>query len=421
MSDFDSVDFFTDESVIPDPYPYYEHLRSQCPVTTEPHHGIVAVSGYEESVAIYRDTATFSSCNSFAGPYLELPTEQGQDVEAAIEQNRHLFPMSEHMVTQDPPEHTKNRELLKRLLTPKRLKENEDFMWRLADRQIDEFIANGKCELIQAYSKPFSLLVIADLLGVPEEDHDEFRMTLGGATVPGSEDADMTHHNPLEFLDDKFTAYIEDRRREPREDVLSGMANARYPDGSLPEVVDVVRTATFLFAAGQETTAKLIGVALQLIADRPELQQLLREDRSRIPAFIEEALRLESPVKSDFRLARKHATVGGVDIPAGTSVMILPGAANRDPRRFETPEEFRVDRENVREHIAFGRGVHSCPGGPLARVEGRVTVERILDRLADITLAETKHGPAGDRRFDYEPTYLLRGLTELHLEFTPVA
>jgi len=119
------------------------------------------------------------------------------------------------------------------------------------------------------------------------------------------------------------------------------------------------------------------------------------------------------------RLARKAARVGGVDIAPGTVVMVLPGAANRDPRRFEDPHEFRLDRKNVREHMAFARGVHSCPGGPLARVEGRVSIERILDRMADIKINEVKHGPAEDRRYTYAPTYILRGLSELHLTFTP--
>ena len=130
-------------------------------------------------------------------------------------------------------------------------------------------------------------------------------------------------------------------------------------------------------------------------------------------------LRVESPVKADFRLARRSTTVGGVDIAAGTPVMLLNGAANRDPRRFECPAEFRIDRPNAQAHIAFGRGAHSCPGGPLARAEGRVSLERILDRMRDIRLSEEHHGPPGDRRFNYEPTWILRGLTELHLEFTP--
>ena len=125
-------------------------------------------------------------------------------------------------------------------------------------------------------------------------------------------------------------------------------------------------------------------------------------------------------MKADFRLARRSTTIGGVDIAAGTPVMLLNGAANRDPRRFECPDEFRIDRPNAQDHMAFGRGVHSCPGGPLARAEGRVSLERILDRTRDIRLAEEHHGPPAARRFTYEPTWVLRGLSELHLEFTPV-
>jgi cytochrome P450 len=185
-------------------------------------------------------------------------------------------------------------------------------------------------------------------------------------------------------------------------------------------VFEVVRTATFLFGAGQETTAKLLSAALRVLGDRPDLAQALREDRSRIPVFIEECLRIESPVKSVFRLARKTTKVGDIDARAGTTVMVSPGAVNRDPRRFENPHEFSLDRRNVREHIAFSRGIHSCPGAPLARVEGRVSLERILDRMADITIDEDSHGPADDRRYTYEPTFILRGLTDLHIKFKQI-
>ena len=133
---------------------------------------------------------------------------------------------------------------------------------------------------------------------------------------------------------------------------------------------------------------------------------------------MEETLRLEAPVKGDFRLARRQATVGGVDIPAGVTLMVLNGAANRDPRRFEDPADLRVERGNAREHLAFGRGVHSCPGGSLARLEARVSIERLLDRTAEIRISEAEHGPPGARRYQYVPTYILRGLTRLHLEFT---
>ncbi len=124
-------------------------------------------------------------------------------------------------------------------------------------------------------------------------------------------------------------------------------------------------------------------------------------------------------MKGDFRLARTPVTVGGVDIRAGSCVMVLNGAAGRDPRRFDEPDEFRLDRPNAKEHLAFGRGPHACPGGPLARAETRISIERLLARLGDLRIAESVHGPAEARQYQYVPTYILRGLTRLHLEFTP--
>lgn len=130
---------------------------------------------------------------------------------------------------------------------------------------------------------------------------------------------------------------------------------------------------------------------------------------------------MESPVKCHFRMARTTTSIGDIKVPAGSTVMLLPGASNRDARKFDDPNEFRIDRPNVREHVAFGRGNHSCPGAPLARAEGRISLNRILDRMADIAIAEGQHGPADARRYSYEPTWQMRGLTELHLGFTPIA
>jgi cytochrome P450 len=423
MVDIDAVDFFSDPSLLEDPYPYFEQLRARCPVVALHHLGVVAVTGYEEATAVYRDPETFSSCNSVIGPYATFPVAlEGDDVGEVIDRHRDQLPMHEHMVTMDAPAHTRERALLMRLITPKRLKDNEAFMWRLADRQLDEFVDRGQCEFITAYAQPFAMLVVADLLGVPEADHQRFREGFGLSPRPGEigdepRDAGL---NALAWLDDWFAQYIEDRRATPRADVLTDLALATYPDGATPDVTAVVRTATFLFAAGQETTARLLAVALKYLAEHPALQDELRSHRERIPTFIEEALRIESPVKADFRLARRSTTIGGVDVAAGTPVMLLNGAANRDPGRFECPGDFRIDRPNTMDHMAFGRGVHSCPGGPLARAEGRISLERILDRMHDIRLAEAHHGPPGARRFTYEPTWVLRGLSELHLEFTPV-
>lgn len=423
MTDLASVDYFSDQSIAQDPYEYFDYLRGQGPVFREPHHGVVAVSGYAEVMAAFKDTDAFSACNAIGGPFPPLPFEpEGDDITAQIEAHRHLFPINEHMVVMDPPAHARARSLLSRLLTPRRLKENEDYMWQLADRQLDEFIANGRCEFLSEYGRPFATLAITDLLGVPEEDRDEIRQALGAGQPKGGVgalDGEPVGLNPLQYLDDKFSGYIADRRTHPQDDVLGGMATATYPDGSTPELLEVVRPATFLFAAGQETVTKLLSAAIQTLGDRPDIQKAVRQNRGLIPNFIEEALRTQSPTKVDFRLARKTTRLGDVHIPAGTVVMLCLGAANRDPRKFADPHEFRLDRKNVREHIAFGRGIHTCAGAPLARVEGKVTVNRLLERTRDITINEAIHGPAEDRRYAYAPTFLLRGLTELHIEFTP--
>ena len=184
-----------------------------------------------------------------------------------------------------------------RLLTPGRLRANEEFMWRLADRQLDELGDRDRCEFISAYAAPFTLLVIADLEGVPESDHGLFvdRLT----HLP--EDLE---HKPLEFLYEQFTTYIEDRRREPRDDIMTAMASATFPDGTTPDVGDVALLAANLFAGGQETTVRLLSFAVRLLGERPDIQERLRGDRDLIPNFIEETLRFESPLRAQFRMAK---------------------------------------------------------------------------------------------------------------------
>jgi cytochrome P450 len=419
--DWQTVDYFADPSLVEDPYGYFDDLRDQCPVLHLPHLGVVAVSGYDEANEVYRDTDSFSSCNAVVGPFAPFPVPlEGDDISDLIAEHRDQMPLFEHMVTMDPPDHTRERALLMRLITPRRLKDNEDFLWRLADQQLDElFATDGPVEFIAGYAQPYAMLAVADLLGVPEEDHRKFKEGFGLSQGPGVVGAGAQHEpgeNSLSWLDGWFAGYIEERRREPKGDVLTNLAEATYPDGSIPGVPEVVRTATFLFAAGQETSARLLAAALKHLAEHPELQERLRTEKDLIPDFLEEVLRLESPVKTDFRMTKRSTTVGGVAIAGGTPVMLLNGAANRDPRRFECPHEFRVDRPNAQAHIAFGRGVHSCPGGPLARAEGRISLERILDRTSSVRLSEEHHGPAGARRFTYEPTWILRGLSEVHLE-----
>ena len=262
------------------------------------------------------------------------------------------------------------------------------------------------------YATPYTLRVVADLEGVPEADHGLFAERL--TKLP-----EELEHKPLEFLYEQFTEYIEDRRRNPRDDIMTAMATATFPDGTTPEVKDVALLAANLFSGGQETTVRLLSFALRILAERPDIQERLRADRDRIPNFIEETLRFESPLRVQFRMAKVTTEVAGVPIPAGSTMMLLPGAANRDPQLFENPAEFDIDRENAKYHVAFGHGVHHCAGAHLARAEGRVTINRLLDRTSNVTISEGAHGPADARRYEYLHTYFLRGLASLELELTP--
>jgi cytochrome P450 len=419
------ADIFADPEVVANPYPYFDELRSRCPVHPLPHPGVLAVTGYDEAVEIYRDTQSFSSCNAMAGPFPPFEVEPGtDDIAEEVAANREHWVFNEYMVTMDGEPHLAERSLLRRLMTPKRLNENEDEMAGLADRCIDEFVDKGSCEFVAEYANPFTTMVIADLLGVPEEDRNLFRTSAAGKKLAAVGEAESNGSpmpdNPLVYMFGNFRDYIEERRREPREDVLTELATATYPDGSLPSVGAVVRLATFLFGAGQDTSARLMTSSVQILAEHPDLQNRLREERHRIPDFVEEVLRFESPTMSDFRMTQRSTRVADVEVPAGTTIMLHPGAANRDPRRFADPGKFSIDRPNLREHIAFGRGAHICPGSPLARAEGRVTVERILDRISSLRVSESHHGPAGARRYRHNPNYIIRGVKRLHLEFEPI-
>ena len=281
MTDLSAMDFFRDDRLVEDPYPYFEALRSKCPVAREGHHGVTMVTGWQEAVDVYNDADTFSSCTSVTGPFPGFPVPlEGDDVTELIDKHRDELPFSDQLPTLDPPVHTDHRSLLMRLLTPKRLKENEDAMWQIADRMLDDFLAPGEGEFVNGFAGPFTLRVIADLLGVPDEDRDELIERLRHGTHGGglgSTDEKTLRQTPLGYLYEVFAKYVEDRRREPRDDVLTGLATATFPDGSTPDVGDVVRVATNVFSAGQETTVRLLGTSLKVLGERPDIQQALRE------------------------------------------------------------------------------------------------------------------------------------------------
>jgi cytochrome P450 len=403
-------DFFSDPQIIQDPDSYYAALRQLGPVVREPHHGVFMISGIEEILAVYADLDGFSSIVAPLGPFMKLPTPaEGESLADVIEHRRAEIPLSDMLMSLDPPRHARHRALLNKLFTPNRLKENEEFMWTLADRLIDEFADGGEVEFCGAYAGPFTLLVIADLMGVPREDHETFRGWLG-RNVAGETGGKATGDQVFANLFPYFTRYIEQRRASPRDDVMSQMASVRFPDGELPEVIDVVRIAAIMFAAGQETTARLLGTGMRMLAEQPTLAGELRADPEAIPNFIEECLRFETPIKGPFRLALRDTRLAGVDIPMGSVLMAMNGAANRDPRVFKDAERFDAKRANARRNIAFGHGEHFCPGASLTRAEAHISFERLLARLDDLRLVDPS-------ALSYAPSFLIRGLNDLPLRY----
>jgi cytochrome P450 len=419
MNYLNASDYFTDIALCNDPYPFFEEQRKAGPVVFEPHHGVAIVSAFNAAMAIFNDVTNFSACVGSSGPIPPLPfVPEGDDIGDQILAHRDEFHCADLINTFDRPEHERARSLLTRLFTPRRLVENERFIRDLAERLIDQVVAAGSCEVVAQLGNPFAILVIADLLGIPHADRDGFCARLGGVPAPIGEVSEDSHEPfPLAFLHEKFTGYIEERRGQPRGDVLTDLATAKYADGSTPTVVEVVRAAVNLFAAGQETTARLVGTTLRVLAEQTEIQAELRAKPELIANFIEEVLRLDGPIKGTFRLTRRTTKVAGVEIKAGTIVMIAIPSLNRDPARYDRPKEILLNRPKLREHLAFGRGVHTCPGAPLARVEVRVMLERLLARTSHIGLSPKHLDGAGAVRFDYAATYLIRALNSLHLEF----
>ena len=401
-------DFFTDPELLQEPLPYYQALREHGPVWREPHHGVVILSGIREILDTYADHERYSAIVATLGPLIKVPEpEEGETWAEVIERRRDEIPMGDMLTSLDPPEHTRHRALAGKLFTPNRLKENEEFMATLADGLVDELEGLGEVEFCNAYAKPFTLLVVADLLGVPREEHDRFRGWMrGDKGNVGNPDGDHAGDQVMANLEPYFTRYIEARRADPQDDALSRLAAMQFPDGAVPEVAEVVRLATILFAAGQETTARLLGSGMRVLAQEPELAAQLRSHPEGIPTFVEECLRLEGPIKCTFRMALQDSRIGEVDVPAGTVVMGLIGAANRDPRVFDEPDRFDAQRSNAKRNIAFGHGEHFCPGASLARAEARISFERLLARFGDIQRTN-------DEPLPYAETFIIRGLDRL--------
>ena len=442
MIDYAKADFYTDASLCDDPHAYFKYLREQGPVTRLPYRNVVAVTGYDEVMQVMLDSEHFSTVNAVTGPIPDLPfVPEGDDITAQVIAARSKIAFSDQVVTADGERHANLRSLLSCLFTPSRLKALQPGLVITADALIDEFVADGKVDLVRQYGGPYATLIIADLLGLPAKDRQLFRTYLekpSGLDIGATQEEMM--NNPLVSVGKHIFGHLARRRlwNSPlgkvgkkiaaiftggdagKEDILTELALAKFRDGSTPSQVDVTGLGAFLFGAGQDTTNRLLANAFRVIATRPDIQADLRANPDRIAPFLEEVLRYDGSVKSGGRLCVRTTTIGGVEIKAGTTILLTHMGANRDPRRFDNPDEFIMDRPKIQEHLAFGRGAHTCIGAPLARAEVKASITRLLSRMGNIRLSEAHHGPEGERHFDYEPTYVLRALRSLHLEFDPI-
>ena len=414
-------DFFSDPAVIDDPKPYFDLKRAQSPVAEEPYHHTLMVTGYDAVLEVLRrgDDA-FSSAASVVGPIPGLPfTPQGEDISEQIEQHRYTLPWGQHIVCFDGQQHTDYRGLMAGILNPRRIRQNEEYLYGLADRLLDNVLDKGRCNIVPEFAHAATTYAISDLMGIPVPDRAELLELIGAP--PSQVEGDAVHKvgpDPLVFLKPRFEQYLRERQARPGSDLLSEMANATLRDGSAPDFDTLARLACFLFGAGQDTTSRLIAMGIKILAENRDLQNQLRREPARIPDFIEETLRYDPPVKVAYRLACRHTTIAGIDVPAGTVVTVCLTAAGNDPAHFDNPHEFDIDRPNVRDHVSFSKGRHTCIGAPLGRLESRIAIERLLARTTDISIDEAYHGTPASRHYRYEPTYTFRSLADLYVTFT---
>ena len=419
MTSLADYDYFgLDRQSLADPYRFFDQARQAGPVYQDPRTGTFIVLGYDEIIEVARDTDRFSSIVAPTGPLTAFPGPlEGDDLTETIARYRPKMIGAIPLLTLDPPEHGRYRQLVGRFFTPGRLKELEPFVRSLAHELIDEFAPAGEVEFVHRFAGPYPLLVIADLLGVPRQDQREFKRLLQDeqpdTDLVGNPGGDQAAINGelTSFILSTFTKYIEERRAEPRHDILSAIANSTFADtGELPGVFELVAISFVVFGAGQETTSRLFTNGMFLLAGRPDLADQLRREPEGLDRFVEEVLRYETPVKGLFRLAKVDAEVAGTKVPAGSILMLAFAAANRDPGTFADPDRFDPGRDTERPTMSFGHGAHFCPGASLARLEGRLGFEVLLRRMDNIALLD-------DRDPEPVPSFVLRGLKELRIRF----
>jgi cytochrome P450 len=287
----------------------------------------------------------------------------------------------------------------------------------ITTKLIDSWIDAGSIEFVEQFAVPLPVEVIAHALNVPESRMADFKRwsddSIAGIGTNISLDARIEAEKGVNEYQHYFAAEFEKRKTEPQDDLLTALLQARIDDDDpdvtdkrpldMPEMLSIVQQ---LLVAGNETTTKLLTETMRLLANNPDQWAQLKADPGRAPAVIEEALRLSTPTQGMFRIATVEHELDGVHIPQGARIVIVFASANRDEALFSDPDAFDPDREGLREHLAFGKGIHFCLGAALSRLEGKVALEELARRLDSFTLSK-------DNAFEYFPSFLLRGLTRL--------
>ncbi|MGH9271323.1 MAG: cytochrome P450, partial [Ilumatobacteraceae bacterium] len=325
------------------------------------------------------------------------------------------------LLSADPPDHVRQRKLVNRAFTPPKVRALEPRIYEVAHQLVDDFADRGHAELVHDYGVLLPLTIIAECLGVADDELPKFKQWSDDfVAIIGNHDMDRDQLRALLLSQNEFFVYfgrkVEERRANPHDDLISDVVHATLDGEPLPDEEVLAMLNQFL-VAGNETTTKLIASAVRILLEQPDTMQRLRDDPSLIPGFVEEALRLETPVQGLYRTAVEDTEVGGVPIKAGDHLMLIYAAGNRDPDRFADPGAVDPCRPGLMSHLSFGHGEHFCLGAALARAEGRIAIEVLLERLDDlrpadgVTLAE----------LDYEPSYVLHGLKTLPVQFTVAA